>query len=136
MRLPQRSTRTDTLFPYTTLFRSLPINDAGAHDDVVRDGGAAGRGSYRGDGHSGKAARIGVPDTPDTNRRKAPNGGNRAPAPDIHGRGRPRPRHRNRHDIRHRDVVPSTTSEPRSSPRPGRSITSEERSVGKEGVRK
>src|SRR3546814_11977047 len=94
IRRPPRSTRTDALFPYTTLFRSspLPINDAGAHDDVVRDGGAAGRGGYRGDGHSGKAARIGVPATPDRNRRKAPNGGNRAPAPDSHGRGRPRDR--------------------------------------------
>src|SRR3546814_4191715 len=27
IRLPPRSTRTDTLFPYTTLFRSLPVVD-------------------------------------------------------------------------------------------------------------
>src|SRR3546814_13646308 len=27
IRRPPRSTRTDTLFPYTTLFRSLPIKD-------------------------------------------------------------------------------------------------------------
>src|SRR3546814_4677038 len=96
IRRPPRYTRTDTRFPDTVTHSPkaspLPINDAGAHDDVVRDGGAAGRGGYRGDVHSGKAARIGVPDTPDRNRRKAPNGGNRAPAPDIHGRGRPRDR--------------------------------------------
>src|SRR3546814_17477468 len=40
IRRPPRSTRTDTLFPYTTLFRSTP---AGAHDDArpsvaARDG--------------------------------------------------------------------------------------------------
>src|SRR3546814_4457418 len=29
IRLPPRSTRTDTLFPYTTLFRSLAFLDAG-----------------------------------------------------------------------------------------------------------
>src|SRR3546814_12915217 len=28
-RLPPRSTRTDTLFPYTTLFRSAPTGNAG-----------------------------------------------------------------------------------------------------------
>src|SRR3546814_13537122 len=28
IRLPPRSTRTDTLFPYTTLFRSLKLGDA------------------------------------------------------------------------------------------------------------
>src|SRR3546814_14226759 len=94
---------------------SLAINDAGAHDDVVRDGGAAGRGGYRGDGHSGKAARICVPDTPDRHRRKAPTGGNRVPAPDIHGRGRPRPRHPTRHEILHRYVWPSPTAAPRIS---------------------
>src|SRR3546814_3814353 len=38
IRRPPRSTRTDTLFPYTTLFRSLKcgeIADAGADEDVV-----------------------------------------------------------------------------------------------------
>src|SRR3546814_10765585 len=29
LRLPPRSTRTDTLFPYTTLFRSAPLRDCG-----------------------------------------------------------------------------------------------------------
>src|SRR3546814_9898347 len=29
IRRPPRSTRTDTLFPYTTLFRSLPANSTG-----------------------------------------------------------------------------------------------------------
>src|SRR3546814_11684438 len=31
IRRPPRSTRTDTLFPYTTLFRSLALSDAHAH---------------------------------------------------------------------------------------------------------
>src|SRR3546814_7785185 len=34
IRLPPRSTRTDTLFPYTTLFRSLAVDDAAAIDAV------------------------------------------------------------------------------------------------------
>src|SRR3546814_11892146 len=44
IRRPPRSTRTDTLFPYTTLFRSrvdrnVPIEDvAGAIGDLVRQG--------------------------------------------------------------------------------------------------
>src|SRR3546814_9297603 len=32
IRLPPRSTRTDTLFPYTTLFRSLLHGDVGFHN--------------------------------------------------------------------------------------------------------
>src|SRR3546814_1620877 len=39
IRQPPRSTRTDTLFPYTTLFRSpLEPMGAGRHDDGVRLG--------------------------------------------------------------------------------------------------
>src|SRR3546814_15676611 len=34
IRRPPRSTRIDTLFPYTTLFRSLPVGTAGTHDIV------------------------------------------------------------------------------------------------------
>src|SRR3546814_11956239 len=34
IRRPPRSTRTDTLFPYTTLFRSLGRNRAGAGDEA------------------------------------------------------------------------------------------------------
>src|SRR3546814_13744060 len=41
IRRPPRSTRTDTLFPYTTLFRSLVI-DSGAHRRGD-GGGAVGR---------------------------------------------------------------------------------------------
>src|SRR3546814_9543083 len=33
IRRPPRSTRTDTLFPYTTLFRSLRERDGGSHND-------------------------------------------------------------------------------------------------------
>src|SRR3546814_2916728 len=36
IRRPPRSTRTDTLFPYTTLFRSIGI-DAGIHDQAAAD---------------------------------------------------------------------------------------------------
>src|SRR3546814_4883583 len=32
LRRPPRSTRTDTLFPYTTLFRSTPVGGRGSHD--------------------------------------------------------------------------------------------------------
>src|SRR3546814_7914630 len=39
IRRPQRSTRTDTLFPYTTLFRSTDARSAEA-DDVTRLAGA------------------------------------------------------------------------------------------------
>src|SRR3546814_14834583 len=36
IRLPPRSTRTDTLFPYTTLFRSADRDDLAHHFDDVR----------------------------------------------------------------------------------------------------
>src|SRR3546814_9277884 len=35
IRLPPRSTRTDTLFPYTTLFRSLSVLDDWSLDQLV-----------------------------------------------------------------------------------------------------
>src|SRR3546814_7795267 len=35
IRRPPRSTRTDTLFPYTTLFRSRSVDVAGAERDVL-----------------------------------------------------------------------------------------------------
>src|SRR3546814_16587049 len=35
LRRPPRSTRTDTLFPYTTLFRSVSMPDAGAVRDAL-----------------------------------------------------------------------------------------------------
>src|SRR3546814_2603783 len=40
IRRPPRSTRTDTLFPYTTLFRSGRINTTQAEVDVFRAQGA------------------------------------------------------------------------------------------------
>src|SRR3546814_20918217 len=55
IRRPPRSTRTDTLFPYTTLFRSgghqggadhLPLQASGGRTDVV-DGGRQGDGFPR-----------------------------------------------------------------------------------------
>src|SRR3546814_7878464 len=41
IRRPPRSTRTDTLFPYTTLFRSSSLN-SGASSGVTCDGGGVG----------------------------------------------------------------------------------------------
>src|SRR3546814_21059556 len=59
IRLPPRSTRTDTLFPYTTLFRSSDqrqlrgggaVNGAGCSDGVGGRGGCEHEsGSYQGD---------------------------------------------------------------------------------------
>src|SRR3546814_10068456 len=37
IRRPPRSTRTDTLFPYTTLFRSPPDQARGGHDREIAD---------------------------------------------------------------------------------------------------
>src|SRR3546814_9162132 len=37
LRLPPRSTRTDTLFPYTTLFRSVPFDCLAHAGDGARD---------------------------------------------------------------------------------------------------
>src|SRR3546814_15521527 len=45
---PSRSKRTDTLFPYTTLFRSRPERPGGAREDAVRGGEAAGPASRLG----------------------------------------------------------------------------------------
>src|SRR3546814_1777047 len=63
IRRPPRSTRTDTLFPYTTLFRS-----AGLDDVVFKDGAAAeqpqhahrhdGGGDGGGDGQAGEQAEV------------------------------------------------------------------------------
>src|SRR3546814_6073026 len=46
IRLPPRSTRTDTLCPYTTLFRSNQVPD-GARPRRCRSPGVAGPGRYR-----------------------------------------------------------------------------------------
>src|SRR3546814_7315488 len=37
--LPPRATRTDTLFPYTSLVRSLVVDDAGGHEQRALEGG-------------------------------------------------------------------------------------------------
>src|SRR3546814_8090031 len=65
-RRPPRSTRTDTLFPYTTLFRSRQrhaARDLGHHGehaldaDLLTIGQAAGKGDARGCGGDGGKAR-------------------------------------------------------------------------------
>src|SRR3546814_8125672 len=43
IRLPPRSTRTDTLFPYTTLFRSVPVRSADRPDPARRRQHLSGR---------------------------------------------------------------------------------------------
>src|SRR3546814_13791776 len=63
IRRPPRSTRTDTLFPYTTLFRSLGTHGSAAHRRIRADrhprlrggGGGCPRGGCRGRG--GRAVR-------------------------------------------------------------------------------
>src|SRR3546814_11197851 len=54
--LPPRSTRTDTLFPYTTLFRSNAATRRLKHDDRAGLRGGAGRLSHRGTVRRGEKA--------------------------------------------------------------------------------
>src|SRR3546814_5608020 len=54
IRRPPRSTRTDTLFPYTTLFRSCSAGDAERHGERQRDDG---------DGEAGHRVRTQVGNT-------------------------------------------------------------------------
>src|SRR3546814_8930894 len=56
IRRPPRSTRTDTLFPYTTLFRSIAAAPARIKGDGRRDRGA--RPQYFGDGHARRKQRA------------------------------------------------------------------------------
>src|SRR3546814_8372480 len=68
LRRPPRSTRTDTLFPYTTLFRSAPAGAAGARACRLRDAGDAAAHRARqcraverdGDLHGGPHGRLAV----------------------------------------------------------------------------
>src|SRR3546814_16987941 len=48
IRRPPRSTRTDTLFPYTTLFRSGPAAPDAAYDGGLQRGHGGGLGQRRG----------------------------------------------------------------------------------------
>src|SRR3546814_15396955 len=58
LRRPPRSTRTDTLFPYTTLFRS---NEVEAFGEVVRDGSLGRRWALAAD-HLDPVLRLAVQD--------------------------------------------------------------------------
>src|SRR3546814_4808748 len=60
MRAPPRSTRTDTLFPYTTLFRSLAVDQSQPGDALERAGriGIAGAGDLLGTEDVGDRARV------------------------------------------------------------------------------
>src|SRR3546814_11125264 len=54
IRRPPRSTRTDTLFPYTTLFRSVHRTSSGLHRDCGRHHHRSGRAGclYRSEEHT------------------------------------------------------------------------------------
>src|SRR3546814_12063077 len=95
IRRPPRSTRTDTLFPYTTLFRSRPAIEAddalGAEPAAVPDCGAARR--DRGGDRRGLRPRA---DTDQLSDRRPARAGNRAArdrleqrGPDARASGRP-----------------------------------------------
>src|SRR3546814_6916657 len=72
IRRPPRSTRTDTLFPYTTLFRSADRHRA-------RRGGRGAGGESRGRGTSGRGGTCAVVPRPARRRRySGRNGGDRS----------------------------------------------------------
>src|SRR3546814_17845404 len=96
IRRPPRSTRTDTLFPYTTLLRSLP---AVAAVGVVRAAAGSGR---PGQAQAGVRVRRGAPAVRPRPGRAAPAGGTGGAADPLQGRrrvlllavpGRPHRRH-------------------------------------------
>src|SRR3546814_11256220 len=103
IRRPPRSTRTDTLFPYTTLFRSwlgcpratgrseIARRTAGPRRGARRSGRAAGPARRRPDGHSGPRLHAFPAGGGRTGRRIAP------PAPFRARRGRHGPPHRISH---------------------------------------
>src|SRR3546814_9286088 len=61
IRRPPRSTRTDTLFPYTTLFRSVPAQPADADWRLGADGGGQSSPHRPGAGHLPVRDRAAVP---------------------------------------------------------------------------
>src|SRR3546814_17300184 len=119
IRRPPRSTRTDTLFPYTTLFRSTGLRaDAGPHR-------ARPLGRARRSGHRDRAALRGV----DHRLRAGPGTGGGGTGGRRHAEGR-RPRDRAR--LRARQPQPAAEQiRLRYLPRIARSA---ERRVGKEFV--
>src|SRR3546814_3693469 len=80
IRRPPRSTRTDTLFPYTTLLRSLP---AVAAVGVVRAAAGSGR---PGQAQAGVRVRRGAPAVRRRAGRAAPAGGTGGAADPLQGR--------------------------------------------------
>src|SRR3546814_8459078 len=59
IRLPPRSTRTDTLFPYTTLFRSVVVELVGGpHDRLLVRRSLRSAGRWREDGRKGQRKRC------------------------------------------------------------------------------
>src|SRR3546814_20737787 len=109
IRLPPRSTRTDTLFPYTTLFRSLGPLEAGVHADRVHDLPGPGALRHARPGRSvdlGSRAQPADLQGPDQHDPRQPPPPRRAL---LFGPGTARPQHR-------RGVQPRATGQP--PPRP------------------
>src|SRR3546814_1237681 len=81
IRRPPRSTRTDTLFPYTTLFRSASAPDSGRHNgppcSAIPEGGKPAGASGPVDGCAGARGRL----------RRGLAVSRRIPAEDPHGSG-------------------------------------------------
>src|SRR3546814_1578284 len=82
LRRPPRSTRTDTLFPYTTLFRSQPAEHH--RDDGGRDREAQGVAVRLDRCHEQPVAAAPLPQCPPA--REAPTAGGAERALDEHGR--------------------------------------------------
>src|SRR3546814_1074318 len=73
-RRPPRSTRTDTLFPYTTLFRSKEIDMAQSTEGLVAIGDYAGNDDTAGDAIDVLLALIADPDSTSTSGAQAGGG--------------------------------------------------------------
>src|SRR3546814_11443228 len=79
IRRPPRSTRTDTLFPYTTLFRSIvgAIRISGGNPSIGSGGKGGGGGKHAqqaGDRKDDRDAALGAAPTPVADRLGAPSG--------------------------------------------------------------
>src|SRR3546814_10173343 len=88
IRRPPRSTRTDTLFPYTTLFRSLPQRQQGDDDRARGRGRLRGARRAAGGDRRQRALHLGQPRRVQEDRARRGAGGTAAGAPAAVGAGR------------------------------------------------
>src|SRR3546814_6209399 len=104
LRRPPRSTRTDTLFPYTTLFRSQPAEHH--RDDGGRDREAQGVADRLDRCHEQPVAAAPLPQCPPA--REAPTAGGAERALDEHGEGcRQEQRHQRQRSEEHTSELQS-----------------------------